>query len=63
MGKLQDWAASDREQAEVIRWLVAVGDPGARASLSGAQADGLDATADGWETIASATGVDDPDQH
>lgn len=63
MGKLQDWADSDREQAEAIRWLIAVGEDGARGDLSHAQADGLDATAAGWDTIATATGVDDPDQH
>lgn len=65
MGKLQDWADSDREQAAVIRYLVALGDPGARGDLSHAQADGLDATAEGWDSIAQASSdqVDDPDQH
>lgn len=65
MGKLNEWADSDREQAAVIRYLVALGEDSARGDLSHSQADTLDATAEGWDTIAQASDdqVDDPDQH
>lgn len=49
--QLQAWADDDREQADVIDWLVAVGS--GDASLSGSQAETLRATADGWEEIIS----------
>lgn len=62
--KLREYAASDREQAEVIKWLIAVGEDNAREDLSAAQAATLEATAEGWETVAEAfDAVDDPDQH
>lgn len=56
-------AADDRFEAELIRFLVKLGNQTAGSSLSLAQADTLDATADGWDAIAQAVddAVDNPD--
>lgn len=51
---IRQWATDDRTQAEAIRWFVAVGTAGAKGNLSKAQADTLDATADGWDALAAA---------
>lgn len=65
MGKLQEWSDSDREQADAIRYLIALGEKNARGDLSLAQSDTLAATADGWDAIAQAAAdqVDDPNKH
>lgn len=56
-----------RWQAQLIRLLARTGKDNARAHLSEAQADTLDATAVGWDEIADAIdqadAVDNPDQH
>lgn len=52
--QIREWSNEDRTQANVIRWLVAVGEGGAGGDLSNAQADTLEATAEGWDTIADA---------
>lgn len=63
--RLRQFADDDETQAEVIRYLIALGADNAGGDLSSAQAESLDATAAGWRQIAdSADGqVDDPDQH
>lgn len=63
--RLRQFADDDETQAEIIRYLVALGTDNAGGDLSSAQAASLDATAAGWRQIADAADgqVDDPEQH
>lgn len=55
IAEVRELATGDRFEADLIRYLVAAGGPeDAGSSLSLAQAENLDATADGWDTIAKA---------
>ncbi len=50
--QIREWANSDRVQADVIRYLAAVGEQDLRGELADSGASLLDATADGWDAIA-----------